>query len=464
MGLFGVGNQVPTIFGGRNAIFGGRPIAAAPAGVVSNWCLSFDGVDDLVTVPNSAAIYGFANITVSLWFYSPTMTTNGPVLMDKDGNTGWYWQYHSSEWSIWIQGGKYGSVGSLTLGEWHHLAFAYDGAYVRTYLDGSLKSTASRTGPISYSTYPLGIGGSPRYGTRYSFNGRIDDVRIYNRALDATEIATLAANTANITTGMTARIAMEEGTGTTTAVTDSTGATIATATLTGGPTWHPQCPPKLIPDRETSVRSLSFDETAGARVDCGTSSALSPLASMRVAFWIKKGTTPPTLWDGVMGRTSTGSWANGWGFFWWTDSQLRFWMNSWSSPVVYCYITDSHWHHVVGEWDGEYIRVYLDGLSMHEVAFAGTQSGLSTTLYLGILAEAQYDFSGFLDDVRIYTALTPAQIRSLARGQSVAGAVVWWKGDETSGTLVTDYGSGGNNGTCVGGVARSTDVPAWLEP
>jgi hypothetical protein len=57
---------------------------------------------------------------------------------------------------------------------------------MRMYVNGVQVSSRAQTGQIAISTSPLQIGGDTIYG-QY-FPGRIDEVRIYNRALSATEI------------------------------------------------------------------------------------------------------------------------------------------------------------------------------------------------------------------------------------------------------------------------------------
>lgn len=80
---------------------------------------------------------------------------------------------------------------------WTHVALTYDGAALRIYVNGRLDAEApqpSRTysGEVpSLSDYRLGI---DRNGTRF-FRGVIDDLRIYERALTAAEVATLATGT-----------------------------------------------------------------------------------------------------------------------------------------------------------------------------------------------------------------------------------------------------------------------------
>jgi hypothetical protein len=89
----------------------------------------------------------------------------------------------------------------VSRGAWHHVAGVYDGTKLVLYIDGKpFGKPTPHTGPIS----PMLPGSYLAFGsedgrttcsfcqhTRY-FHGKIDDVRIYDRALSATEVGKLA--------------------------------------------------------------------------------------------------------------------------------------------------------------------------------------------------------------------------------------------------------------------------------
>ena len=77
---------------------------------------------------------------------------------------------------------------ALTAGTWTHLAVTYDNAQLRLYKNGVQVTQTASTGAIQASSLPLRIGGNAIWG-EYT-DGRIDEVRIYNRALSAAEITT----------------------------------------------------------------------------------------------------------------------------------------------------------------------------------------------------------------------------------------------------------------------------------
>ncbi|MFC6527646.1 LamG domain-containing protein [Nonomuraea rubra] len=68
------------------------------------------------------------------------------------------------------------------------MAATYDGTTLRLYVNGVLTSERTAGGPIRTDNGVLRIGGNSLWGEY--FNGLIDEVRIYNRALNAVQIQT----------------------------------------------------------------------------------------------------------------------------------------------------------------------------------------------------------------------------------------------------------------------------------
>ncbi len=81
----------------------------------------------------------------------------------------------------------------LSLNTWHHAAAVYDGTQVHFYLDGRLDGSANYTPPSNGLATAGSIGYMANSGNSQTMDGRIDDVRLYDRALDRAEIAALAA-------------------------------------------------------------------------------------------------------------------------------------------------------------------------------------------------------------------------------------------------------------------------------
>ena len=74
----------------------------------------------------------------------------------------------------------------LPTGTWRHLAVTYDGSALRFYVNARSVATTGKTGNITTSTNPLTIGSDPFYGQH--FTGLIDEIRVYDTALDTSQI------------------------------------------------------------------------------------------------------------------------------------------------------------------------------------------------------------------------------------------------------------------------------------
>jgi hypothetical protein len=159
--------------------------------------LSFNGLSDWVTVADSPALRFTSGMTIEAWVY-PTAIGGGAwrtVVMKEAAGDLSYTLYADdstpSRPAGYInRGGTHVSVtgtAPLPLNTWSHIAVTYGGGNLRFFLNGTQLATRAQTGNISTSTNPLRIGGNSPWGE--FFTGRIDEVRLYNRALTAAEIA-----------------------------------------------------------------------------------------------------------------------------------------------------------------------------------------------------------------------------------------------------------------------------------
>ena len=82
------------------------------------------------------------------------------------------------------------SPNPVQIGVWVHLTGSYDGSTKRLYVDGV--EVASVAGSATFSSAPLVIGGDIDGAFGFSTDGLIDELRLYDRALDPDEIALLA--------------------------------------------------------------------------------------------------------------------------------------------------------------------------------------------------------------------------------------------------------------------------------
>jgi hypothetical protein len=153
---------------------------------------SFDGFNDRIDVPASAALDLTGGFTLEAWVY-PTGSGWQTIILKEAGIFLSYGLYASggiAEPSIWINDGNGDdwTTGTTALAPnaWTHVAATFDGAALTLYVNGVPVSRTVATRPVVASAGALRIGGNTIWGEH--FRGSIDEVRIYNRALSGAEI------------------------------------------------------------------------------------------------------------------------------------------------------------------------------------------------------------------------------------------------------------------------------------
>ena len=154
--------------------------------------LSFDGVNDLVSVADSNSLDLSTGMTLQLWLQPRAL--NGymtAIVKERPSHLAYALYANTDTTGAAVEIAVATNLDArstlkLPLNSWSHLAATYDGAALRLYVNGELVSTRAVSGPITTSASPLRIGGNNVWGE--FFNGLIDEVRVYNRALTAQEI------------------------------------------------------------------------------------------------------------------------------------------------------------------------------------------------------------------------------------------------------------------------------------
>jgi concanavalin A-like lectin/glucanase superfamily protein/Big-like domain-containing protein len=126
----------------------------------------------------------------------PSTTTGWRTAIFKDGTGDLVYGLYSNmntnvpRAEAVIGGTSRNAVGTAVLptNQWTHLATTYDGANLRLYVNGLLVRTTAATGSITTSTGALRIGGNTIFSEWFA--GKLDEVRVYNRALTQTELQT----------------------------------------------------------------------------------------------------------------------------------------------------------------------------------------------------------------------------------------------------------------------------------
>jgi methionine-rich copper-binding protein CopC len=157
--------------------------------------LSFDGINDLVTVPDSSSLDLTNGMTLEAWV-KPTALSDYTTVLMKERAGGLSYALYGSDGAnnppvAYVYPGTDRSADGtsvLPLNQWSHLAATYDGSLLRFFVNGTQVGSEAVNGSLVTSTAALRIGGNSVWGEY--FKGMIDEVRIYNRALSPTEILT----------------------------------------------------------------------------------------------------------------------------------------------------------------------------------------------------------------------------------------------------------------------------------
>jgi len=158
--------------------------------------LLFNGTGDYVILPFTTQNHPTGEVTVSAWFYVDSFDPQTLVSSYEDGG---YWLGFGDGNDLWwvvnLEGTGVVAVPvqheGITPRRWHHVTGTYDGEAAKIYLDGALRNRVNASGPLHYehTNYVLigadaGASVSPDTGCPRFLKGGLDEVRIYDTALE----------------------------------------------------------------------------------------------------------------------------------------------------------------------------------------------------------------------------------------------------------------------------------------
>ncbi|HEX8148023.1 MAG TPA: LamG-like jellyroll fold domain-containing protein [Pyrinomonadaceae bacterium] len=384
--------------------------------------VTLDGADDYVQVGSGGLSVG-AGLTVSAWLY-PTGAgsggASGGAVVNKegvyevarfaDGTIRWAIANSSNTWD-WVNTGYV-----APLNQWTHVAVTCDGAAVKTYANGQLVHTSGWSGAIGDALPAqddFRIGG--RQVMPQNFQGRIDEVRVYNRALTAGEVGALNGQASS---GLVGHWKFDEGADAT--VADASGNGNA-GSLQSGAGWGAG---------QTGGAAVALDG-ADDYVRVGAQSSLAVSGALTLSAWVY----PTGGGTGVVGgvianregeyelaRFADGTiqWAlanqsPGWG-----------WINTgYVAPL-------NQWTHITFTYDGASARTYANGQLVHAAAAAGAIGDAipaQNEFHVGGRQATPQFFQGRIDEVRVYNrALSAGEVSGPWSGgapEQSGGAAAW---------------------------------------
>ncbi len=385
--------------------------------------LNFDGKDDYVNIPNMSLASDF---TVSAWVR--LATDSGGHVIGYRTNADNSIKITTTSVSGEIANSGYSTITTdpdFTVGEWQQLTFVRSGSNgsIKVYRNGVLAGTGNEFGSVTRTFTPTRIGSTHNVS---SFNGQIDDVRIYNRALSPDEIKRLyAMGGSKLQTSRKGGSSLDQGlvgywTFDAADVAKNTAYDRSgqnnTGTLTNGP----------IRAAGKLGQALQFDGSNDYVNVADHTSLQLPLGNkITMSAWFKANIRSG-LQGWIVNKRNGGATdlygirvdggAN-------TDSITLFIRGTDSSGIngtgIASNVSKNTWHHIVVTYDTSSGReyTYVDGVQTHTTASApGTD--IATTGALTISAQTpgisnEY-LSAIVDDVRIYNrALSPDEIKRL---------------------------------------------------
>jgi len=324
------------------------------------------------------------------------------------GFTGYSFFVHTNSSSGDDSNMPYGTLDGMTINEWHMIAITKETDSlneVKVYLDGVLKLSDdfvnAANGIMTLSS--IGIGDDTQ-----SWDGQIDEVKIYNRVLTQAEIMELYNGGAPI-----GHWRFDEGADNLcsdgTDVCDNSGEG-HNGTINGDPTW--------ITDTSSCKQGGCMDfDGVDDYVDIGQKSLYNIGGDdFTISTWIKATDTSWSSWEGFIYLGQSGS-SNGYvginssGYLSGGTGDG----STWQTHVTSYQIT-TNWQHILMKRELDNIYFYVNGVYNSDFAHNYTPAILNETAWIGQGTSSE-EFQGSLDDVRIYNyAISEKQIEEIYNG------------------------------------------------
>jgi hypothetical protein len=419
-----------------------------------NNALQFDGIDDYVIVPAPVATGG--SYTKEAWVYATATNSSRNIISSQNA-------------PFWIsnnilkagQAGIYDYVYDPTpfpLNRWMHVAVTYDAATktMKLYKNGIV--VATNTNVPAYTAETMFIGSHA--GTGSYFEGRIDEVKIWNVARTAAEIKEGMFGVPANSAGLRVYYKMNESSGTT--LVNAAGVAGLDGTLKNGPS-------RVSSPIQQSRNALSFDGV-NDQVVIPTNTAYD-LTQGTIECWVKPGNLVGQAC--ILGNRGSGGTRFSFHMST-TDNWIGFWNNKAYVTLPYA-ITPGQWYHLAFVCNGTSVTCYVNGVSIG-VFFQTFSNVTGQPLHIGM---AKVDgtgadlepFRGEIDEIRIWnTARSSSQIinnKDIALTGNEPGLVALFgfdqgiAGSDNAGlTTVVDKSPNNNHGQLVN-FALSGSTSNW---
>lgn len=385
-------------------------------------CAVFNG-ENYIEIKDTDVLDLKDNFTISLWAYKEDMKDiHVPYIYKEEDEESWASPYNIYEnWKnspgIYLHDGEYGDLNQfytngsvIDIRQWFLLTVTYDGDEVKLYNNKQLMKKTSVTGIPAATTGNLFIGMLNDLGETLFFKGKMDDLRIYRRALAANEVGKLydngfasAPSLLQQKDNLVAFYKFENN------FKDSSG--------NGNDA-----------ERVTSVGSVKYVDalnglgakfTKGSYLEVEGNDSINFDRGFTLTTWVSTAKSSSAL--PIISRVgvSTGSSSN--------DYAYGFHVFDDRSSFVYSPLTDNYelaesyyvyednlinkWYHIAVTFDGGNIRWYKNGALVNKEEIDGIKiSHASGNLMIG--SDGESFFEGTLDELKLYNyAITSDEVK-----------------------------------------------------
>ena len=155
---------------------------------------SFNGSNSAAVIPNNTVL-DTQSLSIEVWMSPASSLNQNGFWFEKGTVNSQYSFFMSSGIVYWrMAGGAYDTTATvstyMTLNNWYHMVGTHASGTQRIYINNTVAGSGTGSPSIIANTAGVSIGNANGYASpsSYPFNGRIAVVRVYNRALTATEV------------------------------------------------------------------------------------------------------------------------------------------------------------------------------------------------------------------------------------------------------------------------------------